>query len=116
MSLIRMIRQGRARLRRVKSRGHNIRTSLFVLTILTMSSGAFAGDLDKVALFNIQAQPLGSALLQFGAQAHVQISFASDSFKAGLRTHRIQGTYTGRQVLVELLKGTHLRYVTHKQT
>jgi iron complex outermembrane receptor protein len=77
---------------------------------------ALASDLDKVSLFNIQAQSLGSALLQFGAQAHVQISFASDSSIARLQTRGIKGTYSGKQALAKLLKDTDLRYVTHKQT
>jgi iron complex outermembrane receptor protein len=90
--------------------------TLFILATLIVGRAAFAGDLDQVVLFNIQAQTLSKALLQFGAQAHVQISFAWDSSIASLRAHELRGSYTGREALAELLKGTPLTYVAHANT
>lgn len=83
---------------------------------LTASSAALAEDLDQVLQFNIDALTLDKALLEFGAQAHVQISFAWDSSIARLRTHELKGHFTSREVLTELLKGTQLRYIVHKRT
>ncbi|MGH8200513.1 MAG: TonB-dependent receptor domain-containing protein [Steroidobacteraceae bacterium] len=76
---------------------------------------ALAGDLDKLVTFNIQAQNLDKALLKFGAQAHVQLSFAPDYTTAGLRTQQLKGTYTAKSALARLLKGTRLRYVVVSQ-
>src|SRR5215469_4519893 len=90
-------------------------TSL-VLASLTASLCALAGNLDVPFEFHIDAQTLDKALLQFGAQAHMQISFAWDSSTSKLRTRELNGTFTGRQMLTELLKGTRLRYVAHEQT
>ncbi|HEV2271377.1 MAG TPA: TonB-dependent receptor [Steroidobacteraceae bacterium] len=101
---------------RSAARRHLASVALFLVALVTANSAALAGNLDRVVLFDIEAQILGKALLQFGAQAHVQISFAWDSSMAGLRTHELKGTYTGREALAELLKGTPLTYVTHDKT
>jgi iron complex outermembrane receptor protein len=87
-----------------------------VFALLAASSGALAGDLDKVFLFNIEAQMLDKALLQFGAQVHMQLSFATDPATAAFRSPELKGRYTGKEALVKLLKGTRLRYVAHRQT
>lgn len=105
------------RARRVPSCFHVMAAMFIVLaSFLLMQSRGFAGNLDKVVLFNIDAQALDRALLQFGAQAHVQISFAWDSSTAKRRTLGLKGNYIARQALTELLKGTRLTYVAHEQT
>lgn len=77
---------------------------------------ASAGDLDGVASFDIPAQSLDKALLEFGLQAHVQIMFAPDSKTALARTKEVIGRYTGRAVLAALLRGTGLSYSLHRNT
>jgi iron complex outermembrane recepter protein len=104
------------RTRRVTSRLHFLVAIFVALASLVASSAAIAGVLDRVIVFNIAAQTLDKALLEFGAQAHVQISFAWDSTKASVRTQALKGSYTGREALAELLEGTGLRYVAHQQT
>src|SRR6185437_12490519 len=80
-------------------RVHFSAATLLVLASVIISSVAFAGQLDKVVTFDIKAQTLGKALLQFAAQAHVQISFASNSSTASLRTPELKGSYTGEEAL-----------------
>lgn len=87
-----------------------------VLAILTASPLATAGELDKVILFDIEAQNLDKALLQFGAQAHVQMSVEPTADLLRLRTEKLKGRYTGRAALARLLKGTRLRYVVAGNT
>lgn len=89
---------------------------LFSFISMAAGSGAFAGNLDKFVLFNIRAQTLKDALLQFATQADVKISFASGSEKDAERTRALQGVYAGKTALAALLKGTHLSYVDHGDT
>jgi iron complex outermembrane receptor protein len=84
--------------------------SILVLASLVASQAVLATDLGKVVLFNIEAQALEKALLQFGAQAHVQVSIAMDSAIRRLNVPDLKGNYTGRQALTILLKGTNLTF------
>jgi iron complex outermembrane recepter protein len=83
---------------------------------LWVSTAARAGELDQVCTFNIPAQPLDKALLQFGAQAHVQLSISLGSAQAEHVTRTLKGSYTGKQALSALLLGTGLRYAVHGVT
>jgi iron complex outermembrane receptor protein len=93
---------------------------LAIVTLLTASFSdgrtALAGDLDRVASFDIPAQPLDKALLEFGDQAHVQIMFAWDPMIRSVRSHVIKGRYTAKQALSVLLDGTRLEYEEHGNT
>jgi iron complex outermembrane recepter protein len=80
------------------------------------STAALAGELDQVCIFNIPAQPLDKALLQFGAQAHVQLSMSLNPTKAERMTRTLKGSYTGKQALSVLLIGTGLQYAVHGLT
>lgn len=93
-----------------------ISTALLALTCMLSGSDAVAGDLGKFVVFDIKAQTLGKALLQFGAQADVRISFSGDLSSATLRTPEIRGRYTEREALTRLLRGTRLRYVASERT
>ena len=74
MSLIRDLHHG-IRTRYLESRAASSVGAFFLLaTLVARYPVALAGDLDKVVLFDIQAQTLQSALIQFGVQAHVQLS------------------------------------------
>ena len=85
-------------------------TAILVLTCMAAVSVAHAGPLDKISAFDVTAQTLDKALLQFGAQAHVRISFAWNSVDAKRATEPLKGSYTVRAALRRLLKGTHLAY------
>jgi iron complex outermembrane receptor protein len=86
------------------------------VALLVASFAAIADDLDGAFLFDIHAQTLDQALLQFGAQTHVQISFASRSTKALARPTKLTGSHTGRQALAELLRGSSLKFIVHGNT
>ena len=104
----------------VRSKGVRVWLALAVTTLLVASFGdgrtAFAGDLDRVTSFDIPAQPLARALLEFGVQAHLQIMFAGDTAIGPSRSQAIKGRYTARQALRALLEGTQLRYAAHDNT
>src|SRR5579885_932899 len=93
---------------------------LAVTTLLIASFGdvrsAMAEDLDRVASFDIPAQPLDKALLEFGLQARVQIMFAGNTAIAKSRSQAIKGRYRVSQALNALLNGTPLRYATQGNT
>ncbi|MGH2447492.1 MAG: STN domain-containing protein, partial [Chloroflexota bacterium] len=94
--------------------------ALAVATVFLASfadaQAVLAGDLDNVAQFDIPAQPLDKALLQFGAQAHVQIMFAWNSSTGRMQAREIIGRYSGRAALAILLRGTGLGYSQHGNT
>jgi len=102
--------------RRGRSRSHITAATFLVTAFFLAIYAANAGDLDKVVVFNIEAQTLDKALLEFGAQAHVQIMYAWDSATARLRTEGLKGDYTGREALRKLLKGTPLYFVEQGNT
>lgn len=77
---------------------------------------ALAGNLDRVVQFDIPAQRLDKALLEFGAQAHVQIMFAWNSELARMHTEELKGNFSARKALAELLRGTPLQFVEHGGT
>jgi iron complex outermembrane receptor protein len=62
-----------------------------------------------VQAFNIPAQPLADALIQFGRQAGLQIS-AETSLVRDLRTNGVAGMMNRDQALAMLLAGTGLTY------
>lgn len=99
-----------------KSRS-SIAAALLVITASLIGiCAAYAGDLDDVIAFNIEAQTLDKALLEFGAQAHVQIMFASRSISFAVRTQGLRGEYTSRNALSLLLKGTAFKFEAHANT
>lgn len=102
--------------RRGKARSHITAALCLVIACLMTSYTAHAGDLDKAFIFNIKAETLDKALLEFGAQAHVQIMFAWDAVSKQTWTRQLKGRFTIREALTELLEGTRLRYIDHGQT
>lgn len=116
MSVIRSAIDGiRRRMRRVPSRLH-VAAPLIAVAVLISSFPALGATLDKVTSFNIKAQNLEKALLQFGVQAHVQIVFASTSGMGREWTTKLKGRYTGRQALEYLLRGSKFSFVDNGKT
>lgn len=62
--------------------------------------------------FNIPAQSLGEALIQFGQQSGLEVS-TSNSLIADKKSSMVSGTLTTEQALNRLLGGTSLRYSIH---
>ena len=83
--------------------------ALSLAAMLTMHC-ARAQSLSRVVRLDIRAQTLDAALLQFGRQASVQISFATRITRR-LRTRALKGKYTVRQALRSLLGHSGLGFV-----
>lgn len=58
---------------------------------------------------NVPAQPLGSALQEFGRQANVQVLY-SPSDVEGKRSHKVKGKLQPGQAMTTLLAGTGVEY------
>ena len=83
------------------------RTLLTLLTCL-FSFTAFAVDLDRNVDFDIPAQSLSAALIQFSHQARIQVIASDDMIRQ--TTQGITGTHTIRDALKQLLGATGLGY------
>ena len=70
----------------------------------------WAGDLGIVVHPDLPADFLSASLRRLAEQADLQISFPPGDV-AGLRSERVQGDYTPRDALSQLLKGTDLQAV-----
>jgi hemoglobin/transferrin/lactoferrin receptor protein len=62
--------------------------------------------------YNIPAQPLTSALNQFGRQSGLQVAFPAEASR-GIRSNAVVGNFTPQQALSRLLRGTG---VSHRIT
>jgi len=84
--------------------------SLFV-TALTILAVVQPADCRTVRLgFDIPAQSLSSALIEFGDQADVSVGVAVGTPVDGVETKGVLGTYTVDQAMTELLSGTGLEH------
>lgn len=85
-------------------------TALMIAVLLAITSSvAWAAEGSQRRTFQIDAQPLETALPVFAKQADLQIVFTPDSV-AGLACEAIVGTLPVFGVLERLLQGTGLRY------
>ncbi|MDT8397519.1 MAG: TonB-dependent receptor [Pseudomonadales bacterium] len=79
---------------------------LLVLAVLMlMAPIALAGPEEDTVHFDIQAQPVGTALLEFAQQAQVPILFPSGNLN-GIKAKRLTGEYRLDEALKVLLTGT----------
>ena len=91
--------------------------SMAYLSILLLFAGSLAAtpalakamDLDRAVAFDIEPQPIGSALIVFSRQAHIQVVIAPD-IGTTVKTARIHGTVSARVALDALLRNTGLKY------
>lgn len=84
-------------------------TLFIVVAVMAMTVPALASDLDEIVDFNIPAQHLDTALVQFSLQAHIQVSSAADELK-GLTAGAVVGTYARSAALHRLLEHTGLSF------
>jgi outer membrane receptor protein involved in Fe transport len=88
-------------------------SAAIALLIVAPTSSAWAdqAQLTQAAnpSFNITAQPLASALTEFGLQAGLQIAVDSATIQ-GLRSPGVQGPQTAEQALDTLLSGTGMSW------
>lgn len=73
------------------------------------SQAAVAVDLSRRVAFDIPAQPLPSALMQFSSQAGVEFSASTDLVE-GKQVSALKGTYATQEALAMLLAGTGLEF------
>jgi iron complex outermembrane recepter protein len=85
-------------------------SSLFaaVFTML-LALPSHAGEMETMILFDIEAQPLSTALIKFSKQAHIQVMSAGADLET-LAAPAVRGRLTPSQVLDLLLAGTQLRH------
>lgn len=94
---------------------HTSKPFLQVITLVALVSGpislAAQSESSAVKQFNIAAQPLDSALLEFSEQAELQLVVAAKSLQ-GIDTSGFKGEGTAEIVLTALLGETNLGFKT----
>jgi outer membrane receptor protein involved in Fe transport len=85
--------------------------ALFLAAFVSLPLGALAADLFSVGRFDIAAQPLQSAMVEFTAQSGVQVTSATELLQ-DKRSTDLRGEYTAYAALTQLLSGTDLGYRT----
>jgi outer membrane receptor protein involved in Fe transport len=78
-----------------------------LLASLAMAPAAYAQE--QITSFNIPEQPLATALLDLGRQAHISVA-APHEVVAGKTARSVQGDLSTRQALIALLDGSGLSY------
>lgn len=84
-------------------------TRVGVAVALALNGAAAWADLDDVASFNIPAQPLSTALIQFSSQADVQVVSNGDQL-SNLASAGLSGEHSGRAALQLLLREHSLQF------
>jgi len=80
------------------------------LCLLVFSpTAAFAGDLNRVIKFRIDAQPLDSALLELSEQSSVQLMVATELVR-GLDSPGVNGGFSTTEALTRVLGSNSLRF------
>ncbi|SAI28960.1 TonB-dependent outer membrane receptor [Bordetella ansorpii] len=85
-------------------------TLTFSLSVALSMAYAPAHAQSETLSINIQAQPLGDALLQLGQQTPLQIFFSQDVV-AGRTATAVSGSLAPEDALRQLLNGTGIQYV-----
>lgn len=80
-------------------------------TVVTPVS-ARAVDLDRAVAFDIEPQPIGSALIEFSRQANIQVVIAPEIAGTAAEFLALHGTVPARVALDMLLRNTGLKYDT----
>jgi len=97
----------RASNRRVGSRS----TALWVVALAVLAAVSSVAAKPVQLEFDIRAQSLSSALIEFGDQADVTVGVADGTPMDRVDTEGVLGTYTVDQAMTELLSGTELEHV-----
>lgn len=85
-----------------------VRTALRLLVLLgTLLPGAAAIAAENERLFDIEAQDVASALMEFGRQAGIEVMFPFSAVQ-GIRSNAVKGRFTTAEALNLLLTGTGL--------
>src|SRR3546814_232896 len=85
--------------------------SIAVLEVTPAHAQAIASaDLTRRVEFDIPAQPLPGALMQFSAQTGLDLSASTDLVE-GKHAGALKGTYAADEALRALLRGTGLEFI-----
>jgi iron complex outermembrane receptor protein len=74
-----------------------------------ISIGAWGGELDERRAFEIQPQPMETALIQFSQQASLQV-IANSAVVAQVKSKGVHGSLPVKEALAALLEGTGLSW------
>jgi len=88
---------------------HSLRPTLSTICALALALPLAGQAQAQVQAFNIQAQPLGSALQEFSRQTNLQVLYSPDEVD-GLRSNAVQGTLDPAVAMAQLLNGTGISY------
>lgn len=80
-------------------------STLGLVLSLPMASQVMAQDID----FNIETQPLSSALQEFGRQANLQVLYSPEDV-THLNSNRLMGRYSPSAAIAQLLKNTGISF------
>lgn len=83
--------------------------AVLLMPLLVLTHGAGADDFSRKVVFDIPAQPLSTALVQFADQAGVQFT-APGTLLDRFRTHGVHGKYLPGTALAMMLRETGLTY------
>jgi iron complex outermembrane recepter protein len=84
---------------------------IIALCFVLIAGVVHAADLKTTVLFDIEAQPLTTALIELSKQAHVQVMSSAADLKT-LAAPAVKGRFTVGEALDRLLGGTGLHYTT----
>lgn len=86
--------------------------SVPVLTLMLLTCYRVALAAESTKHFNLPAQDLTTALLEFGRQSGMQILYSYDSSESidAIRTGNVIGEFTVREALTRMLEGTGLQF------
>ena len=94
---------------------HSFRPRLPTLCALALTAPLIGQAQAQVVEVNIQAQPLGSALQEFGRQTNLQVLYSPDDV-AGLRSTAVKGSLDSNAAIAQLLQGTRIQYSVQGNT
>ena len=92
----------------LNTRAHKTRVLAALASLLALPLAAMGMDLDKQVAFNIPAQDLSAALIEFSKQARLQVIVSEDL--TGQTTQGVSGQKAIKQALSQLLEPAGLRY------
>ncbi|EQD49628.1 hypothetical protein B2A_07605, partial [mine drainage metagenome] len=96
--------------RKPERRGVRRAVGVLWVALTLLYAGPYAQAEDPVTLFNLPAQPLPQAVLEFYRQSGVRAIYAATPQALKLRTHAVHGMLSGSVALARMLRGTGLTF------
>ena len=96
--------------RKPERRGVRRAVGVLWVALTLLCAGPYAQAEDPLTLFNLPAQPLPQAVLEFYRQSGVRAIYAATPQVLKLRTHAVHGMLSGSVALARMLRGTGLTF------